>query len=76
VLQSGTEYDAFRFFTSAPNSPFATFNEADGGTITTGETIVDGVTVPSPSSTLPLAVLALGALALFGRATSARRLRR
>jgi hypothetical protein len=58
VLQSGTEYDAFRFFTSSPNSPFATFNEADGGTITTGETIVDGVTVPSPSSTLPLAVLA------------------
>lgn len=41
VLQPGTEYDAFKFFTSGPDSPFATFNAPDGGTITTGETITD-----------------------------------
>lgn len=41
VLQQGTEYDAFKFFTSGPNSPFATFSGPNGGTITTGETIVD-----------------------------------
>lgn len=40
VLQQGTEYDAFKFFTSGPNSPFATFSGPTGGTITTGETIV------------------------------------
>ncbi len=40
VLQPGTEYDAFRFFTSGPNSPFAAFGAADGGNIITGETTV------------------------------------
>ena len=48
VLQSDTEYNAFKFFTDGPNSPFATFSEADGGDITTGETIV--TIVPEPSS--------------------------
>jgi hypothetical protein len=48
VLQAGTEYDAFRFFTSGPNSPFATFDDSSGGNIITGETIV--TIVPEPSS--------------------------
>ncbi len=48
VLQAGTPYDAFRFFTSGPNSPFAAFGAADGGTIVTGETIV--TVIPEPSS--------------------------
>ncbi len=58
VLQAGTEYDAFKFFTSGPNSPFATFGAADGGSILTGETIV--TVVPEPSS------FVLAGLALLG----------
>jgi len=57
VLQAGTTYDAFRFFSDGPDSPFAAFTAADGGDIVTGETIV--TVVPEPSS---------GALALLGLA--------
>ena len=46
VLQTGTEYGAFRFFASGPASPFATYHAADGGTIVTGETIVAGIPEP------------------------------
>ncbi len=48
VLQAGREYDAFRFFTTGPNSPFATFGASDGGTVVTGETIVTILPEPSP----------------------------
>jgi hypothetical protein len=52
VLQTGTEYDAFKFFTSGPASPFATFNAPDGGNIVTGETITSdgGMAVAEPST--------------------------
>jgi hypothetical protein len=63
VLQAGTEYDAFRFFTSGPNSPFAAFNAPDGGNIITGETVV---IVPEPSSLL-LAILGLTGFAILRR---------
>jgi hypothetical protein len=66
VLQPGTEYDAFKFFTSGPASPFATFNAPDGGDIATGETITsDGeAAVPEPS-TLTIWTLLAG-VALLG----------
>jgi hypothetical protein len=61
VLQAGTQYDAFRFFTSGPDSPFATFSAADGGEIAVGETIV--TVVPEPSTVFFCgAVLLLGTL--------------
>jgi len=59
VLQPGNEYGAFRFFTSGPNSPFATFGSADGGDIVTGETIV--VLVPEPATFYGGLVSLLGA---------------
>ena len=47
VLQPGTQYDAFKFFSDAPGSPFAAFTQPDGaGTIITGETIE--IIVPGP----------------------------
>lgn len=52
VLQAGTEYDAFKFFTSGPASPFAAFGAADGGSITTGQTLE--TVVPEPSTALLL----------------------
>jgi len=58
VLQPGTEYDAFKFFASAPASPFAAFSAADGGTIVTGDTVVK--VVPEPASGLLLATLLAG----------------
>ena len=58
VLQTGTEYDAFRFFTGAPNSPFAAFTQADGGLILAGETIV--TIIPEPSTALLLMIGLLG----------------
>jgi len=61
VLQPGTEYDAFRFFTSGPNSPFAAFSAADGGVILTGETVV--TIVPEPASFLLAALAFCGCLA-------------
>lgn len=57
VLQAGTEYDAFHFFTSGPNSPFAAFSEADGGKITSGETVVTIVPEPSTAALLISAVV-------------------
>ena len=63
VLQPGTEYDAFRFFTSGPNSPFAAFSAADGGNIVTGETIV--TVIPEPS-TYALTALTLVVLIAYG----------
>ncbi len=65
VLQPGTEYDAFRFFTSGPNSPFALFGAPDGEIILTGETVVEGNngTVPEPTS---LAIFAFAALGMAG----------
>ncbi|MCB9785025.1 MAG: PEP-CTERM sorting domain-containing protein [Candidatus Omnitrophica bacterium] len=63
VLQPGTEYDAFKFFTSAPNSPFAAFTAPDGGTIITGETIVSG-DIPEPAT---MALLGMGAAGLIAK---------
>ncbi len=63
VLQPGTEYDAFKFFTSGPNSPFAAFTAADGGTIITGETIVPG-DIPEPTT---MALLVTGAAGLIAK---------
>lgn len=60
VLQPGTAYDAFRFFASAPASPFAAFGAADGGTILLGETVV----VPEPTTAM---LLGLGMLGLAAR---------
>lgn len=60
VLQAGTAYDAFRFFASAPASPFAAFTAPDGGTILTGETVV----VPEPATA---SLLALGLVVLAAR---------
>jgi hypothetical protein len=61
VLRPNTTYDAFRFFTDGPASPFAAFTTADGsGAILTGETTV--IIVPAPGSGA-LAVLCAGALA-------------
>lgn len=65
VLQTGTTYDAFRFFTSAPNSPFAAFTAPDGGTILTGETTVSAV--PDLSPTIALLGIGLGGLAALRR---------
>ena len=58
VLNAGTEYDAFKFFTSGPASPFATFSEATGGTITSGETIV--TIIPEPSTGVLLGIGLIG----------------
>jgi hypothetical protein len=53
VLQANTTYDAFRFFTDGPNSPFAAFTSADGsGAIVTGETNV--IIVPAPTGAMAL----------------------
>lgn len=60
VLQTGIQYDAFRFFASEPASPFAAFGAADGGAITTGETIIQ--VIPEPSTAL-MTALGLAALA-------------
>jgi hypothetical protein len=68
VLQAGNQYDAFKFFTSTPASPFAAFGAADGGTITTGETIV----VPEPSTALLLGA-GLSALAAGWRRPTRQR---
>jgi hypothetical protein len=68
VLQPDTQYDAFRFFASAPASPFAAFGAADGGVIITGETQV----VPEPSTAVLLA-LGLVAVGSSRRRRSARR---
>ena len=59
VLQPGVEYDAFRFFASAPASPFAAFDAPDGGSIFLGETVV----VPEPSVVV---LTGLGLVALAG----------
>ena len=67
VLQAGTAYDAFRFFASAPASPFAAFTASDGGAIVTGETTV----VPEPSTALLLGLGFCG-LTLLQRRSSAR----
>lgn len=66
VLQTGTAYDAFRFFASGPASPFAAFTAADGGVIQTGETTV----IPEPG-TLSLLALGLGGLAARRRRATA-----
>ena len=60
VLQEDTPYDAFRFFTSGPASPFAAFTASDGSTFETGETTV--TIVPEPG-TASLVLLGLGLLA-------------
>lgn len=66
VLQTGTQYDAFKFFTSGPASPFAAFTQPDGsGTILSGDTIV--IIVPGPAT---------GALACIGLGGLLRRRRR
>lgn len=67
VLQPGNAYDAFRFFTDGPNSPFAAFTQADGGPIVVGETIV--TIVPEPGTAL------LSAAGLLGLALDRRRRR-
>jgi hypothetical protein len=67
VLQAGTAYDAFRFFASAPASPFAAFTAPDGGAILTGETTV----VPEPSTALLLGLGFCG-LALLQRRLNTR----
>jgi len=67
VLQAGTEYDAFKFFTSAPASPFAAFHAANGGDITTGETIVAGIPEPETYAML------LAGLGLLGFMTRRRK---
>ncbi|QEG34455.1 hypothetical protein [Bythopirellula goksoeyrii] len=59
VLQAGTEYDAFRFFTSDPNSPFASFSAPNGGDITTGETVVSIVPEPSAVAMISLFFVSL-----------------
>ena len=61
MLQAGTEYDAFKFFASDPNSPFATFGAADGGEIVTGETIVKVIPEPGTVVFLALGLAGLGA---------------
>ncbi|WP_169977739.1 PEP-CTERM sorting domain-containing protein [Tautonia rosea] len=58
VLQPGTEYDAFKFFTSGPNSPFAAFSAPNGGTIITGETRT--TIIPEPSTLILVALGGLG----------------
>ena len=63
VLQPGTQYDAFKFFTDGPGSPFAAFTQPDGsGTIVTGETVE--IIVPGPMT----GMLFLIGLAPYGRA--------
>lgn len=65
VLQPGERYDAFKFFTSGPGSPFAAFTAPDGGDIVTGETTV--IIVPEP--------MGVALVAWAGLMTPARRRR-
>lgn len=67
VLQPGSSYDAFRFFTSGPASPFAAFTASDGSAFVTGETELQ--IVPEPGTAL---LVGAGLLLLAGRSRGRR----